>query len=230
VNEAEPPFRDRRHAGGVLAQKLGHYFGQANVRVLALPRGGVPVGFEVARALQLPLEIFVVRKLGFPGHEEYAIGAIASGGVQFMTALPKLAVSPEAIAEVIAREQAELRRREELYCSSQRPARLLQGCTVIVVDDGLATGASLRAAVRAIRQQRPVRLVVAVPVGAEAACKALREEVDELVCAVMPQSFCAVSQWYQNFPQTSDDEVKALLEEARQAASSLCGINPASAT
>ena len=230
MNEAEPPFRDRRHAGGVLAQKLGHYSSQANVRVLALPRGGVPVGFEVARALQLPLEIFVVRKLGFPGHQEYAIGAIASGGVQVMTALPGIAVSPEAIAEVIAREQVELRRREELYRSSQHPTRPLQGCTVIVVDDGLATGASLRAAVRAIRQQRPVRLVVAVPVGAEAGWKALREEVDELVCAVMPQSFCSASQWYQNFPQTSDDEVRALLEEARQAASLLCGGNPASAT
>ena len=209
------PFHDRHHAGRMLAEKLSHYFGRPNLLVLALPRGGVAVGFEVARALQAPLDIFVVRKLGLPGHEEYAMGAIASGGVRVMTPLPGLAVSPEAVAEVVAREQAELVRREHLY-RGQRPAISLRGRTVIVVDDGLATGATMRAAVLAIRQQHPAHLVVAVPVGAEDTCQALRDEVDEVVCAATPQPFRAVGLWYKNFPQASDDEVSTLLEEARR--------------
>ena len=209
------PFEDRHHGGRVLAEKLAHYCGRPNLLVLALPRGGVAVGFEVARALQAPLDIFVVRKLGVPGHEEYAMGAIASGGVRVMTPLPGLTVSSEAVAEVVAREQAELVRREQLY-RSQRPAVSLAGRTVIVVDDGLATGATMRAAVLAIRQQHPARLVVAVPVGAADTCQALRGEADEVVCAATPKPFRAVGLWYEKFPQASDDEVRTLLEEARR--------------
>ena len=209
------PFEDRHHAGRVLAEKLAHYCGHPNLLVLALPRGGVAVGFEVARALQAPLDIFVVRKLGVPGHEEYAMGAIASGGVRVMTPLPGLTVSSEAVAEVVAREQAELVRREQLY-RSQYPAISLAGRTVIVVDDGLATGATMRAAVLAIRQQHPARLVVAVPVGAADTCQSLGDEADEVVCAATPEPFRAVGLWYEKFPQTSDDEVRTLLEEARR--------------
>lgn len=212
------PFEDRRQAGRVLAEKLAHYRGHPNLLVLALPRGGLPVGFEVARALHAPLDIFVVRKLGFPGHEEYAMGAIASGGVRVMTPLPGLSVSPDAIAQVVAREQAELVRREQLY-RNQRPAVSLAGRTVIVVDDGLATGASMHAAVLAIAQQHPARLVVAVPVGAGDSCQALRDEAggaDEVVCAATPEPFRAVGLWYEKFPQTSDDEVRTLLEEAHR--------------
>ena len=214
MSDTALPFRDRRHAGRALAEKLMHYAGNTNLLVLALPRGGVPVGFEVAHALQAPLDVFVVRKLGLPGQEEYAMGAIASGGVRVMSPIPGFSVSPEAVAEVVAREQAELVRREQLY-RGQRPAMSLNGRTVIVVDDGLATGATMRAALLAIRQQRPARLVVAAPVGAEDTCRALRVEADEVVCAAMPQPFRAVGLWYKDFPQTGDDEVIALLEEAR---------------
>lgn len=210
------PFQDRRQAGRVLAEKLAHYFGRPNLLVLALPRGGLPVGFEVARALQAPLDIFVVRKLGLPGHEEYAMGAIASGGVRVMTPLPGLSVTPEEVAEVVARELDELGRREQLY-RGQRPPISIEGRTVILVDDGLATGATMRAAVLAVRQQRPAHLVVAVPVGAEDTCQALRNEADEVVCAAMPYPFRAVGLWYESFPQTTDGEVIALLEEARHA-------------
>jgi erythromycin esterase-like protein/predicted phosphoribosyltransferase len=209
------PFEDRRHAGQVLAEKLAHYRGRPNLLVLALPRGGVAVGFEVARALRAPLDIFVVRKLGLPGHEEYAMGAIASGGVRVMNPLPGLTVSPEAVTAVIAREEAELVRREQLY-RGQRPAISFGGRNVIVVDDGLATGATMRAAVLAIRQQHPAHLVVAVPVGAQDTCQALRDEADEVVCAASPEPFRAVGLWYEKFPQTSDDEVRTLLEEARR--------------
>ena len=210
------PFRDRHHAGCVLAQKLAHYRGRPDLLVLALPRGGVAVGFEVARALQAPLDIFMVRKLGFPGQEEYAMGAIASGGVRVMNSLPGLTVLPEVVAAVVAREQAELQRRERLYCG-ERPAISVAGRCVIVVDDGLATGATMRAALRAIRQQQPACLVAAVPVGAEDSCQALRDEADEVVCAAMPQPFRAVGLWYEDFPQASDNEVRSLLEEARRA-------------
>ena len=216
MKEASLPFHDRRQAGRVLAEKLMHYLGRSNLLVLALPRGGVAVGFEVARALRAPLDIFGVRKLGLPGDEEYAMGAIASGGVRVMTPRPGLNVTPEAVAEVVAREQAELARREQHY-RSQRPAIRIEGRAVIVVDDGLATGATLRAAVLAIKQQHPAHLVVAVPVGAPESCQALRHEVDELVCAAMPQPFHAVSQGYRDFSQTRDEEVIALLEEAHRA-------------
>ncbi|MDQ3058523.1 MAG: erythromycin esterase family protein [Pseudomonadota bacterium] len=209
------PFQDRRHAGRVLAQKLAHYLGQPNLLVLALPRGGVAIGYDVARALQAPLDVLVVRKLGFPGHEEYAMGAIASGGVRVMNPLPGVNLDPVAVAEVVAREQAELVRREQLY-RSQRPAISAAGRTVILVDDGLATGSTMRAAVLAVARQHPARLVVAVPVGAEDSCRELRVEVDELVCAATPEPFHAVGLWYEAFPQASDEEVRTLLEQARE--------------
>ena len=209
------PFRDRRHAGRMLAGLLGHYHGQPGLLVLALPRGGVEVGFEVARALQAPLDVLVVRKLGFPGHEEYAMGAIASGGVRVMNPMPGLTVSPGAVAAVVAREQAELVRRELLY-RAERPAIGIRGRTVIVVDDGLATGSTMRAAVLALRQQHPAHLVVAVPVGAEETCEQLRGEADEVVCAATPRPLRAVGLWYRDFPQASDEEVHELLEEARR--------------
>ncbi|MGV8804160.1 MAG: phosphoribosyltransferase [Polaromonas sp.] len=219
------PFHDRRQAGRVLAGLLAPYAGQAGLLVLALPRGGVPVGFEVAQALKAPLDVWVVRKLGLPGQEEYAIGAIASGGVRVMTPLPEGLVSPAALAKVIAREQAELARREQLYRDNRLPPSL-QGRTVIVVDDGLATGATMCAALRSMHQQRPARLVVAVPVGAPDTCQALREDADEVVCAAMPEPFRAVGLWYEQFPQTSDDEVCALLAQARRAHEALAGTRP----
>jgi putative phosphoribosyl transferase len=215
MNEFRLPFRDRRQAGRALADQLEHYRGRADLLVLALPRGGVAVGFEVAHALQAPLDVFVVRKLGFPGHEEYAMGAIASGGVRVMNPMPGLAVSPQDVAAVVAREQDELVRRERLY-RGDRPAVSFRGRTVIVVDDGLATGSTMRAAVLAIRQQHPAELVVAVPVGAPDTCRQLRDEADEVICAAMPQPFHAVGLWYESFPQASDDEVRELLEEARR--------------
>jgi putative phosphoribosyl transferase len=208
-------FADRHQAGRVLAQQLEAYRGRDNLLVLALPRGGVAVGFEVAHALQAPLDVFVVRKLGFPGHEEYAMGAIASGGVRVMNPSPGMRVSPDAVAAVVAREQAELTRRELLYRDG-KPAAGIRGRTVIVVDDGLATGSTMRAAVAAIRQQRPAHLVVAVPVGAPETCEELRREADDVVCAATPQPFRAVGLWYRDFPQASDDEVRHLLEEAHR--------------
>ena len=209
------PFRDRRHAGRVLATHLEPYRGRAGLLVLALPRGGVAVGFEVAHELRAPLDIFVVRKLGVPGHEEYAMGAIASGDVKVMNPMPGFTVRPEAIAAVVEREQAELVRREHLY-RQQRPAVPLQGRTVIVVDDGLATGSTMQAAVLAIRQQHPLHVTVAVPVAARDTCAALRQQADEVICAETPEPFRAVGLWYQNFPQATDDEVCALLEEAQR--------------
>lgn len=210
---ASLPYEDRRQAGRMLAGALAHYRGRPRLLVLALPRGGVPVAYEVAMALQAPLDIFVVRKLGFPGYEEYAIGAIASGGVRVMNPLPGMTVPPDALADVVEREQAELVRREKLY-RGQRPAPDLLGRTVIVVDDGLATGATMRAALLAIRQQAPARLVAAVPVGAADSCEALQDVADEVVCPATPEPFDAVGLWYRRFPQTSDNEVQTLCEDA----------------
>lgn len=209
------PYRDRREAGRVLGGALAHYRGRAGLLVLALPRGGVAVGFEVAQALQAPLDVFIVRKLGYPGHEEYAMGAIASGGVRVMNLQPGITVPPQELARVVALEEAELARREELY-RGDRPRLELRERTVIVVDDGLATGATMRAAVRAVRRQHPARLVAAVPVGAARTCRSLRAEVDELVCPATPEPFRAVGLWYRDFPQSTDDEVHQLLEEARR--------------
>lgn len=213
MNEVRLPYPDRREAGRILAVRLERYREQPQVVVLGLPRGGVPVAYEVAHGLHATMDVFIVRKLGHPAHEEYAIGAIASGGVRVMN--PEVELDPQAVERVAAREAAELRRRERLY-RGDRPALALEGHVAIVVDDGLATGSTMRAAVAAIRQQHPARLVVAVPVGAAPTCAALRREVDELVCPAMPEPFRAVGLWYRDFPQTSDGEVYELLEAARR--------------
>ena len=213
MTEARLPYADRRQAGRVLAERLLGERDAPGLVVLALPRGGVEVGFEVAHALHAPLDVFVVRKLGHPGQEEYAVGAIASGGVRVMN--PETAVPESEMAPIVAREQAELARRERLYRGEQPPLSL-RGRTVIVVDDGLATGSTMRAAVAAIRQQQPARLIAAVPVGAPQTCELLRAEVDELVCPAMPHPFPAVGLWFRAFPQTSDDQVRDWLAQARR--------------
>lgn len=215
MSEPRLPYRDRREAGLVLAQALQHYRGRSGLLVLALPRGGVAVGFEVAQALAAPLDVFIVRKLGYPGHEEYAMGAIASGGVRVMNPLPGMDAPPEAVARVIEREEAELARREQVY-RGDRPRVHVRGRTVIVVDDGLATGSTMRAAVTALRQQRPAHLAIAVPVGAPQTCRSLRKEADDLVCPATPDPFRAVGLWYRDFPQATDQEVHELLDEARR--------------
>ncbi len=214
MNPVDVPFRDRRHAGRVLAGLLDRYRGEPHPVVLALPRGGVAVAFEVAHALEAPLDVCVVRKLGFPGHEEYAMGAIASGGVLVLNPAAARKVSRAQIARAVEREQVELQRRERLYRGEQPPLPL-QGRTVIVVDDGLATGSTMRAAVQAIRQQQPARICVAVPVGARETCEELRAEADDVVCVAMPSPFHAVGLAYQDFEQAGDDEVRTLLDAAR---------------
>ena len=208
-------FKDRTHAGRVLAEKLKHYRDNPDVVVLALPRGGVPVAFEVAQTLRAPLDVFIVRKLGVPGHEEYAMGAIATGGVRVLN--PDLAgMIPSSVVDAVAaREQQELERRERLY-RGDRPPVPIEGRIVILVDDGLATGSTMRAAVAAIRKQNPQRIVVAVPVAAPETCDEFRAEVDEVICASTPEPFRAVGLWYENFDQTSDEEVHALLDAARK--------------
>lgn len=205
-------YADRREAGRALAEKLVHYAGRDDVVVLALPRGGVPVAHEVATVLHAPLDVFIVRKLGYPGHEEYAMGAIASGGVVVMNADIGVPVSDAAMQAAIAREQEELRRREQLYRGS-RAMPELEGRTVILVDDGLATGSTMRAAVQAVKKSKPARVVVAVPVAARDSCEAFRREVDEVVCAMTPEPFRAVGLWYRDFEQTSDEEVHRLLAQ-----------------
>jgi len=210
---AELPYRDRRHAGIVLAEHLSGYAPSPRRLVLGLPRGGVPVAYEVARALHAPLDVFLVRKLGFPGHAEYAMGAIASGGVRVMNPMRGMRVTPEEIAQVVAREQAELVRRERLYRAG-RPPPPIEGSTVLLVDDGLATGATMRAAAMAVNQHRPAHLCIAVPVGARETCLALREVADMVVCPAQPEPLGAVGLWYRDFPQTSDEEVIELLHAA----------------
>ncbi len=211
VTEQPVPFRDRADAGRRLARLLSAYAGKPGVIVLALPRGGVPVGYEVARALDAPLDVFVVRKLGVPGHEELALGAIASGNVRVLNddVVRALRIPPEVIARVAEEEQIELERRERLYRGG-RAALDVRGLTAILVDDGLATGASMSAAVEALRELGPSRIVVAVPVTAPQACDAFRSRVDEVVCALTPESFQAVGVWYNDFSQTTDDEVRKL--------------------
>ena len=209
------PFADRREAGLVLAQRLANLQGHEDLLVLGLPRGGVAVAFEVARALHAELDVFIVRKLGFPGHEEYAMGAIASGGVQVMNDTGGWRADARDVDAVVQRERAELARREQLY-RGERPPPAVEGRTVVVVDDGLATGATMRAAVAAIRKLHPASLAVAVPVGARETCEQLAREADEVVCAAQPTPFRAVGQWYRDFPQSSDEEVKRLLAQARQ--------------
>jgi predicted phosphoribosyltransferase len=209
-------YRDRAEAGRVLASKLSAYADRQNVVVLALPRGGVPVAFEVAQALHAPLDVFLVRKLGLPGHQELAMGAIASGGVRVLNdeVVRSLQIPDEVIDSVAEEEQQELGRRERLY-RGDRPPLDVRGKTIILVDDGLATGASMRAAVAALRQMGPAGIVVAVPVGATETCWDLRNEADEVVCGHTPEPFRAVGLWYEDFSQTSDVEVRELLERAR---------------
>ena len=208
-------FRNRRDAGRRLAAELRTYANRSDVIVLALPRGGVPVGYEVAMALDVPLDVFVVRKLGLPWHEELAMGALASGGVRILDDdLIRVArVSTEDIERVTAAEQVELERRERRY-RGDRPFPDLTGKTVLLVDDGLATGSTMRAAVAALRQEVPRRIVVAVPVAAPATCDAFRDIADDIVCAVTPEPFRAVGLWYDDFSQTTDEEVHELLVQA----------------
>ena len=210
-------YRNRTDAGRFLARQLGAYAGRSDVLVLALPRGGVPVAYEVARALDAPLDVFLVRKLGVPGHEELAMGAIASGGVRVVNeSTVNMLRIPDAVIDAVAEaEGRELRRRERDY-RGDRPAPDVRGRTVILVDDGLATGSTMRAAVEALRRLGPARIVVAVPVGAPETCAEFQGEADEAVCAREPEPFYAVGLWYEDFAQTSDDEVRALLEQAAQ--------------
>jgi len=215
-------FRDRRHAGRVLAQVLVGYANRSDVIVLALPRGGVPVAYEVAKALHAPLDVFVVRKLGVPGHEEYAMGALAGGGVRVLNdeIVKRLGISDAAVDAVTRDELRELERRERLYRGG-RPLPELRGRTVILVDDGLATGSTMLAAVKALRAQQPARIVVAVPTAAVETCARLRSDADEVVCATTPEPFRAVGMWYDDFSQTSDEEVRELLARAQQGATPL---------
>ena len=209
------PFADRRHAGTRLAAQLASYANRSDLLVLGLPRGGVPVAYEVARALHAPLDVFLVRKLGVPGDEELAMGAIASGGVRILNeeVTSRIHISDSTIDEVAGREQRELERRERLYRGDQAGPDV-QGRTVILVDDGLATGSTMRAAAAAVRQMGPSKIIVAVPVAAAETCAGLRTEVDDVVCSVTPEPFMAVGAWYSDFEQTSDDEVRELLRRS----------------
>ena len=208
-------FADRREAGRILASKLKEYADRPDLLVLALPRGGVPVAYEVAKALHAPLDVFLVRKLGLPGHEELAMGALASGGVIVLneSVVRALGIPHDVLESVIAAEQKELERREQIY-RGDRPPPDVRGRTVILVDDGLATGSTMRAAVAALRQQGPARIVVAVPIGAPETCSEFEREADDVICAVTPQPFHAVGLWYADFSQTTDEEVRDLLARA----------------
>jgi predicted phosphoribosyltransferase len=209
-------FEDRRHAGRVLADKLQKYRGHRDIVVLALPRGGVPVGHEVAEALGAPLDVFVVRKLGVPGREELAMGAIASGGVVILNSrvVSKLEITRDQIEAAAEREMDELRRREAAYGENgSRPP--LRGRTIILVDDGLATGSTMQAAIQALRRIDVGGIVVAVPVSSPDVCAAFEPDVDEIICARRPDPFFSVGTWYRNFTQVTDDEVRALLRNNR---------------
>jgi len=208
-------FRDRYDAGRQLAEHLTSYANDPTLLALGLPRGGVPVAFEVARALHAPLDVLLVRKLGVPGQQELAMGAIASGGVRILNeaVVTGLQIPPARIEEVAAHEQAELARREHQFRDA-RPWPDLHGRTVMLIDDGLATGATMHAAAIAVRRQEPARLIVAVPVAAPETCAALRAVVDEIVCAITPERFHAVGLWYDDFGQTTDDKVRELLARA----------------
>jgi predicted phosphoribosyltransferase len=210
-------FRDRAEAGRMLAAKLVRYANRSDAVVLGLPRGGVPVAYEVARELHAPLDVFLVRKLGLPGHEELAMGAIATGGVRVLNedVVRALGIPEDIIESVASREQQELERRERIYRGTRPPVDV-RDRIVILVDDGLATGSSMRAAVAALRQQGPGRIVIAVPIGALQTCRELREEADEVVCLYTPEPFHAVGLWYEDFSQTTDQEVHDLLERAQE--------------
>jgi predicted phosphoribosyltransferase len=212
-------YRDRFAAGRELAGRLAHHAGRDDVVVLALPRGGVPVGYEVAAALGAPLDVFLVRKLGVPGHEELAMGAIASGGVRVLNdrVVASFGIPEEVIEAVEGEERCELERRTHAYRATSPPLAV-RGKTVILVDDGLATGSTMRAAVAALQRLDPARIVVAVPVGAIDACAVLEREVDELVCPIEPEPFYGVGMWYEDFAQTTDEEVCELLARSAERA------------
>lgn len=210
-----PFFHDRADAGRQLAERLSAYRRRPDVLVLALPRGGVPVASEVARALEVPLDVLLVRKLGVPGHPELAMGAIASDGIRVLNpdVIRSTGVTAEVIEHAARREAGELARRERIY-RGNRAAPAVEGRTVILIDDGLATGATMRAAAEGIRQRHPARVIVAVPVAAEATCDEIGELVDEVVCLHTPEPFVAVGLWYEEFDQTGDVEVRDLLAHA----------------
>ena len=209
-------FRDRADAGRQLLSRLGAYKAEPDVLVLGLPRGGIPVAWEVAHGLGAPLDVFVVRKLGVPGQEELAMGAIATGGVRVVNrdVVNALHIPPDVLDRAAAEERRELERRERSY-RGDRPEPGVAGRTVILVDDGLATGSTMRAAVAALRQQAPARIVVAVPVAAPSTCAELREEVEDVVCFATPEPFMSVGRFYDDFSQTTDDEVRDALASAR---------------
>ncbi|HEY9618046.1 MAG TPA: phosphoribosyltransferase [Microcoleaceae cyanobacterium] len=208
-------FKNRTVAGQLLAAQLLDYANRDDAIVLALPRGGVPIGFEVAKVLNVPLDILVVRKLGVPGHEELAMGAIAPGDVQILNQqiVQSCRVDDAALNQVIAREQQELERREQLY-RDDRPALNLRDRTVILIDDGLATGATMRVAVQAVRQACPQQVIVAVPIGAPETCQELKTEAEQMICLETPRRFSSVGSWYDDFSQTTDEEVSTLLKAA----------------
>src|SRR5213596_3936391 len=224
----EHAFPNRTEAGRLLAEKLVEYAGRADVIVLGLPRGGVPVAYEVAKRLHAPLHVFIVRKLGVPGFEELAAGAIASGGVRVLNedVIRAIPYADEAIEAVTAKETAELERREHIYREG-RPAPELRDRIVILVDDGLATGATMRAAVKALRQRGVAKIVVAVPVGPPDTCREFEDEADETICASTPEFFQAVGQYYEDFSQTSDEEVRELLARRVQEQSTRQAAGPA---
>jgi putative phosphoribosyl transferase len=207
-----PYFRDRREAGRLLAEKLRIYVSYPNVIVLALPRGGVPVGYEVARALGVPLDIFLVRKLGVPGYAELAMGAVASGDVRVLNddVVQGLRIPEYVIDAVAAWERKELTRREGVY-RGDRPEPDVKGSTIILVDDGLATGSTMLAAIQALRQQQPARIVMAAPTATPETCQEMRARADDVVCAITPEPFYSVGLWYEDFSQTTDEEVRELL-------------------
>lgn len=219
-------FRDRTDAGSKLARALTKYRGKPGVIVLALPRGGVPVAFEVAKALATKLDVFLVRKLGVPGHEELAMGAISTGGVRVVnrSVVDHLGITEDVIDSVAVNEQLELERREKIY-RGDRDLPELRNSNVILIDDGLATGSTMRAAVAALKQHQPARIIVAVPVASIEACEEVGEEVDEIVCVDTPEPFRGVGMWYEDFSQTTDDEVRALLALSSRAESSVGDID-----
>jgi predicted phosphoribosyltransferase len=208
-------FLDRRDGGRQLAAKLSEYAYQPDVIALALPRGGVPVAHEVARALDVPLDLLIVRKLGLPGREELAIGAIASGGIRILNEdiVHALSIDPGVIDRVTEHEMEELQRRQQQY-RGDRTALEVRGKTVILIDDGLATGASMLAAVQALRTRNPARIIVAVPAAAPQAIDLLRKKVDKIICVIAPDPFEGVGKWYEDFSQTTDEEVQLLLEKS----------------
>ncbi|WP_131778761.1 phosphoribosyltransferase [Legionella bozemanae] len=207
-------YDDRYQAGCVLVDLLKNYAKRTDVIVLALPRGGVPVGYEIAQKLSLPLDIFIVRKLGVPGHEELAMGAIASGGITVLNEeiVNLLHISTEAIDTIQKSEQEELLRREQVY-RGKKPFPELSGKTIILVDDGIATGYTMRAAIAALKQKKPAKLIVAIPVAARSTCDEIAPLVDEIICPMRPVNFYAVGLWYNDFSQTTDEEVMQLLQQ-----------------